>query len=147
MIFQELSDAPALTVAENISMGRLAQPRGAGALAGDARARAQRALDELGVDLDPMPASAISASASGRSSRSRARSSDRARCLILDEPTAALSASEAERLFGSCRRLRDQGTALIYITHRLDEVIRIADRVAGPARRRPRCSQRRCAEH
>ena len=52
-----------------------------------------------------------------------------ARLLILDEPTAALSHHEAETLFGFIRRLRDQGVAIIYITHRLDEVTTIADRV------------------
>ena len=52
-----------------------------------------------------------------------------ARLLILDEPTAALSHHEAEVLFGFIRRLRDQGVAIIYITHRLDEVTQIADRV------------------
>ena len=52
-----------------------------------------------------------------------------ARVLILDEPTAALSQHEAEVLFNRIRRLRDQGKAIIYITHRLDEVFEIADRV------------------
>ena len=52
-----------------------------------------------------------------------------ARLLILDEPTAALSHHEAERLFAFIRRLRSQGVAIIYITHRLDEVFQIADRV------------------
>ncbi len=52
-----------------------------------------------------------------------------ARCLILDEPTAALSHQEVERLFAFIGRLRERGVAIIYITHRLDEVVRIADRV------------------
>ena len=52
-----------------------------------------------------------------------------ARLLILDEPTAALSHHEAEVLFGFIRRLKEQGVAIIYITHRLDEVTVIADRV------------------
>ena len=51
------------------------------------------------------------------------------RCLILDEPTAALSASEAERLFGYLAHLRATGVAVVYITHRLDEVVAIADQV------------------
>ena len=55
--------------------------------------------------------------------------SDQARVLILDEPTAALSQQEVDRLFDFLRRLRDQGTAIIYITHRLDEVHEISDRV------------------
>src|SRR5205823_8815218 len=52
-----------------------------------------------------------------------------ARCLILDEPTAALSHQEVERLFAFVHRLRDRGVAIVYITHRLDEVGRIADTV------------------
>ena len=55
--------------------------------------------------------------------------SGNARCLILDEPTAALSAGESDRLFEIIRRLRAAGVAIIYITHRLDEVQQIADRV------------------
>src|SRR5581483_12296919 len=55
--------------------------------------------------------------------------SDEARVLILDEPTAALSQHEVDRLFVFLRRLRDHGTAIIYITHRLDEVHSISDRV------------------
>jgi ribose transport system ATP-binding protein len=52
---------------------------------------------------------------------------DRARCLVLDEPTAALSSSESEQLFDYLRRLRAQGVAIVYITHRLDEVKKVAD--------------------
>ena len=55
--------------------------------------------------------------------------SDEARLLILDEPTAALSQQEVDRLFAFLQRLRSQGAAIIYITHRLDEVHAISDRV------------------
>ncbi len=51
------------------------------------------------------------------------------RVLVLDEPTAALTAPEVARLFGHLRRLRDQGIGVLYITHRLDEIHRLADRV------------------
>jgi ribose transport system ATP-binding protein len=128
MIFQELSDAPALTVAENISLGRW--PRQGGLIRWRAvRERAVRALDQLGVDIDP--AAPVETLRIGeRQAVEIARAiSDNARCLILDEPTAALSAQEVERLFDAVRRLRERGTAIIYITHRLDEVVRIADRV------------------
>jgi len=53
----------------------------------------------------------------------------RSEVLVLDEPTAALPASDVEKLFGVLRRLRDSGVALIYVTHRIDEVFRLADRV------------------
>jgi ribose transport system ATP-binding protein len=129
MIFQELADAPTLSVAENISLGRW--PSRGGLLRwGDVRRRAERVLDQLGVELDlDRPVGALPVGERQIVEIARALSDD-ARCLILDEPTAALSAGETERLFGFVRRLREQGVALIYITHRLDEVRTIADRVA-----------------
>jgi ribose transport system ATP-binding protein len=128
MIFQELSDAPALSVAENISLGRWPGRHGIVRWR-ELRERAVRALDELGVDIDPA-APVASLRIGERQAVEIARAiSDRARCLILDEPTAALSAQEVDRLFLAVRRLRERGTAIIYITHRLDEVVQIADRV------------------
>jgi ribose transport system ATP-binding protein len=129
MIFQELADAPTLSVAENISLGRWPSRRGL-LRWGDVRRRAARVLDQLGVELDlDRPVAALPVGERQIVEIARALSDD-ARCLILDEPTAALSAGETERLFGFVRRLREQGVALIYITHRLDEVRTIADRVA-----------------
>jgi ribose transport system ATP-binding protein len=129
MIFQELADAPTLTVAENISLGRWPNRRGV-LRWGDLRRRARRVLDQLGVELDlDAPVGALPVGERQIVEIARALS-DEARCLILDEPTAALSAQESERLFGFVGRLRAQGVALIYITHRLDEVRTIADRVA-----------------
>jgi ribose transport system ATP-binding protein len=83
----------------------------------------------LEVDIDPeTPVSALRVGERQIVEIARALSAS-ARLLILDEPTAALSQHEAETLFAFVRRLRDQGVAIIYITHRLDEVFRIADRV------------------
>ena len=128
IIFQEFQDAPTLTVAENISLGRI--PNRFGIV--DWRAvtrRARTILDELGVDIDP--SRRVSTLRVGERqiieiARALSRS---AKLLILDEPTAALSHHEAETLFSFIRRLRGQGVAIIYITHRLDEVTTIADRV------------------
>jgi ribose transport system ATP-binding protein len=93
------------------------------------RERAVRALDQLGVEIDP-DAPVDTLRIGERQAVEIARAiSDNARCLILDEPTAALSAQEVDRLFDAVRRLRDAGTAIVYITHRLDEVVQIADRV------------------
>ncbi len=128
MIFQELSDAPDLTVAENISLGQWPTRRGFVAWS-TLRARAKSVLDDLGVELD-LDAPVSSLRIGERQIVEIARAlSDEATCLILDEPTAALSSEEVESLFGFVRRLRDRGVALVYITHRLDEVAKIADDV------------------
>ena len=128
IIFQEFQDASTLTVAENISLGRLPNRRGIV----DWRAmnrRAERSWRTSRSISIRMPRSAPCASVSGRSSRSLGRCQAPQRLLILDEPTAALSHHEAEILFGFIRRLKEQSVAIIYITHRLDEVTEIADRV------------------
>ena len=128
MIFQELSDAPDLTVAENISLGHWPSRTGVVSWRG-MRRRARRVLDSMGVDLD-LDAVVGGLRIGERQIVEIARAlSDEATCLVLDEPTAALSAEEVDRLFGFVRRLRDQGVALVYITHRLDEVAAIADDV------------------
>jgi ribose transport system ATP-binding protein len=128
IIFQEFQDASTLTVAENISLGRIPNRRGFVSWRA-MRDRAHAILDQLGVELD-VDRLVGTLRVGERQMVEIARSlSGSARLLILDEPTAALSHHEAETLFGFIRRLRDHGVAIIYITHRLDEVTEIADRV------------------
>jgi ribose transport system ATP-binding protein len=128
IIFQEFQDAPTLTVAENISLGRLPNRLGIIDWA-TVKDRAEEILKALDVDIDPRrPVSTLRVGERQIIEIARALSR-KARLLILDEPTAALSHHEAETLFTFVRRLRDQGVAIIYITHRLDEVATIADRV------------------
>jgi ribose transport system ATP-binding protein len=128
MIFQELAAAPELSVAENVMLGQWPANKGIVDWR-SLRTSARRILDELGVDLD-LSAPVSSLRVAERQIIEIARALvGQARCLILDEPTAALSHEEVESLFAFVQRLRDKGVAIIYITHRLDEVIRIADRV------------------
>ena len=128
MIHQEFQDAPSLTVAENISLGRM--PSHAGIVDwATVRSRAEKVLEQMGVALDPkVPVSSLGVGERQVVEIARALS-DQARILILDEPSAALSQQEVERLFDFLRRLRDQGAAIVYITHRLDEVHALSDRV------------------
>jgi ABC-type sugar transport system ATPase subunit len=128
MIFQEFQDAGPLTVAENIVLGRW--PSRAGVVRWKSiRAEAKQILDQMGVDIDPRaPVGSLRVGERQIVEIARALA-DSARLLILDEPTAALSHQEVTRLFEWVRRLRQQGVCIVYITHRLDEVYELADRV------------------
>ena len=128
MIFQEMSLIPTLSVAQNIFLNR--EPRGRLGLVDDRETvRATRKLfDEFGVDIDPeLPLAELSAGQRQVTEIVKALS-QRGRILVLDEPTSALSASEVDRLFGFLHRLRRDGVAIIYVSHRMDEIMRIADR-------------------
>lgn len=128
MIHQEFQDAPSLSVAENVSLGRLPASRGFVRWR-DVRKRAKAVLAQMGVELE-LNAMVGSLRVGERQIVEIARAlADEAKVLILDEPTAALSQQEVERLFTFIKRLRDHGAAIIYITHRLDEVHAISDRV------------------
>ena len=92
-------------------------------------ADAEAILARLDVHLDPrMPASGLPVAAQQAIEIAKAISLD-VRVLIMDEPTAALSAHEVDRLFRQVRQLRDEGVAVLFISHRLDEVFEIADRI------------------
>lgn len=128
LIAQEIADAPTLSVAENVLLG--AWPLRAGFVDRPAMHRTARAtLETLGANL-PLGAPVSSLRLGERQIVEIARAMvGSSRCLILDEPTAALSDAETQRLFALVRRMREQGAAILYITHRLDEVATIADRV------------------
>jgi len=128
MIHQEFQDAGALTVAENISLGRW--PTAGGMISWPSlKRRAADVLGQMGVDIDP-GALVSSLRVGERQVVEIARAlADDAKLLILDEPTAALSQQEVDRLFEWVRRLRASGVCIVYITHRLDEVFELADRV------------------
>lgn len=129
VIYQEPTLFPDLSVTENIFMGR--QPLGRGRRIDRAAMLAEtRAIFErLGVDIDPRrPALGLSIADQQIIEIAKAISLD-ARLLIMDEPTAALSGVEVERLFAVARSLRDEGRGLVFISHRFEEVFALCDEV------------------
>jgi rhamnose transport system ATP-binding protein len=128
-IYQELSLCPDLNVAENIFLGQ--QPTAAGGRIDWRKlySEAERLLDSLGVHLD-LKTKARNLSIAQMQSVEIARAfSLHARILIMDEPTSSLTLSEAAELFVLMRRLRSEGTAIIFISHRLEELFEVADQV------------------
>ncbi len=129
MIHQELNLVPELSIFENIFLGRELRY-----IFGVQRERAmvaetERLLQELGSDLNPQR-KVRELRVSERQLVEIAKAlSLRATILIMDEPTSALSVGEVERLFTVIRQLRARGVAIIYISHRLEEVFAISDRI------------------
>jgi ribose transport system ATP-binding protein len=129
MVHQELSVAPDLSVAENVFLG--AQPTNRFGLV-QWRRMAREAGEQLkrfGIDVDPMlrlgdlPIGLQQLIEIARVLFSGAR------IIILDEPTSALSPPEVERLFATLRRLRDEGTGIVFISHFIEDILRVSDTV------------------
>ena len=129
IVHQELSLVPPLTVAENIFPGRLPTNALGMVKYGQLFRDAQRALDDLEVTVDPRAlVSDISIATQQLVEIAKALSQE-CKVLILDEPTSALTEREVETLFSVLRRLAAQGVGILYISHKLDEVFRLSDRV------------------
>jgi len=129
MVHQELSIAPDLTVAENVFLG--SQPLTRLGLVDWRRMRreAEEHLRGLGIEVDPkLPMGALPIGLQQLVELSRVLFSG-ARIIILDEPTSALSPPEVERLFAVLRPLKASGRSIVFISHFLDDVLRIADTV------------------
>ena len=128
VIYQELNLVPALTVRENLFLGR-ERARGGWIAAGAERREAGELFERLGFALDPeQPCRELSVAQQQVAEIARALS-ENARILVMDEPTAALSGHEVEKLFRLVRDLRDRGIGIIYVSHRLDEIFALCDRV------------------
>lgn len=129
VIYQEPTLFPDLTVAENIFIGR--QPLRSFRRIDTAKMRTRtiELFEKLGVRIDPdRPARGLSIADQQVVEIAKAISLD-ARVLVMDEPTAALSGIEVERLFSVARSLRDAGTAVLFISHRFDEVFALCQRI------------------
>lgn len=129
VIYQELMLVHELSVAENIFLGRLPRRRGAMVNWAELRRRARAILGRLGVDVDPSVAvSSLSTGAQQQVEIARALALA-PKILVMDEPTSALTEHEVERLFEVIGKLKEDGLTVIFISHRLEEVWGIADRV------------------
>ena len=129
-IHQEFNVVPTLSVAENIFMGRR-YPRRAGLLVDwkTLNREAQRALDRLGIDhINPTQNLGTLSLGDQMLVRISAALLDDAKLYVMDEPTAALTRDESERLFRVLREIRASGSSVLYVSHRLDEIMAFCDK-------------------
>ncbi len=128
MIHQELMLLPHLSIAENVFVGRY--PMTAGRVdRGEMERRAHSGLERLGLDISPRRTVEGLSTASQQLIEIAKALTLNARLLILDEPTAALGGEETRLLFTQIERLKSEGVGIIYISHRLEEIRQIADRI------------------
>lgn len=127
-VYQEVNLVPFLSVAENICLGR--QETCCGFIRwGRIRSRAEQALARLGIQIDvTQPVSSYSIALQQLVAIARALDVQ-AKLLILDEPTSSLDEGEVERLFGILRQLKAQGLGIVFVTHFLDQVYAVSDRI------------------
>jgi ribose transport system ATP-binding protein len=129
VVYQELDLVDGLSVAENVFLG--GYPKTARGFIDFAalKSRTRELLGELGLTIDPdLPLGELRVAEQQLVEIARALSRQ-ARLIVMDEPTSALSPAEVDTLFGVIERLKSRGVAIIYVSHKLDEIYRIADRV------------------
>jgi len=128
IIFQELSLVKELTVGENIFLGN--EPSMLGVINwSELYHRASKLLSDLGLPIDPRVKVETLGIGQQQLVEIAKALSQEAKILVLDEPTAALSESEVEILFGILKKLLKRGVGMIYISHKLDEVFQLSDRI------------------
>jgi ABC-type sugar transport system ATPase subunit len=128
-VHQELSIVPGLSVAENLFLGRWrsASTRGPLIRPNAMRLHAARHLDELGVTIDPAARAGTLSLAQQQAVEIARALSYGTRVLILDEPTSSLAAAEVDALLARVRRMAAAGLSVVYVSHRMDEIPRVAD--------------------
>ena len=128
-VYQEVNLLPQLTVAENIFIGRQPMKKRGGIDWRELNSRAEDAVAKLDLDIDvTRPLNTYSVAVQQMVSIARALDIS-AKVLILDEPTSSLDAAEVEQLFTVMRRLKSEGISIVFITHFLDQVFAITDRI------------------
>ena len=132
MIYQELENIPKVTAAENIFIGRLPGSKVKGFVNfRELYIDTKKILEDFSIDIDPK-AKLINLSVAQQQFIEiiKAITVKNARIIIMDEPTSSLTKDETEKLFFIIKELKSKGISIIYISHRLDEVIGIADRIS-----------------
>lgn len=128
LIHQELNLAENLSIAENLFLGRLPSRWGI-VQAGQMRQRAEALLEQVGLEIpSSTPVKNLSIAQRQMVEIAKSLATD-ASLIIMDEPTSSLSVHESDKLFALIRRLKAQGVAIVYISHRLAEVAELSDRV------------------
>lgn len=127
-VYQEVNLAPNLSVAENVCLGR--ESHGFGGIKwGEVRSRASAALSRLGLSIDVRrPLGSYSIAIQQMTAIARALDVS-AKVLVLDEPTSSLDRDEVRQLFDAMRKLRSEGMGIVFVTHFLDQVYEVSDRI------------------
>lgn len=128
MIAQELMIVPQMTVLENVFLG-MEPRRGAILTDRDARRRFRELVEEAGLELSPNALAGRLSVADQQKTEILRTLARNAEAIIMDEPTAALSSEQSERLLESVKGLRERGKTVIYVSHFLEEVLEIADTI------------------
>lgn len=129
VIYQEFTLVPGISVAENVFLGEMEKGRKVFADLKERERKAKNIFEEMGVELNPSETINMLSPAYQQLVEIAKAIHGNAKIIIMDEPTAPLSVNEVEILFNIIQKLKSQGVTIIFISHRLEELFRIADRV------------------
>ncbi len=129
VVYQELELVLSLSVAENLFFGRLPHGRGGRVQWGKLYTESEKLLAEVGLEVDPKSKVGHLGVAAQQLVEIARALSFAAKVIIMDEPTSALSPREIDKLFALIARLKARGVGLVYVSHKLDEIMALADRV------------------